>query len=272
MASSFLGYIGGDEAISALCEAITKPSLEDGMRKYIAYDLRRHADPRIGPALHTALRLTEEGREPFVVIAKELAWRRYQPATADILAAFGRNKDLYQRCELAEALAALRCEAATPGVRKLAEELRAQPMRDPGPSCTTQALDLPERAQLSLLRFTADWGTPGGPLRYLLVGPESTQLRRPMKLRIYMENIGDESVVIDRHCREHLRIDGLPPPPGPAIRGIIGIIPHVGPGDVFSTTYDLSADITAPGPHTVQYEAGTGKSAVIRFTVWAPES
>ena len=264
---SALGYFGDRETIGLLCELVADPKIPDYERKYAVLSLRGHADKRIAPALHTALRQFRY-QEAFDHTVQELSRRRYKPAGPDLLTFFRRVPDTdkyaeYRRRDLATALAAVGYQEAAPDLRRWVGKLRKAPPEDRA---------ILKATELALLRLTADWWSPGGPTRLLLVPPAPATLGQKMPLTIHVEHIGDEPFEFFEDgvdSAEGIRLDGKPLKAEEKIkvRAAIGMVRYFYPGEVRTQTYDLSPHVTTAGKHTVQLVAGEARSRPVRFTV-----
>jgi len=81
---SVLGDMGDPESIEALCDQLRRIPT-----KYIAYALAGRAHPKLGPALHEALRGATND-EDIAAIALEIGYQNYQPAGPDLITALNR--------------------------------------------------------------------------------------------------------------------------------------------------------------------------------------
>jgi hypothetical protein len=250
---SVLGYLGGEEAVGALCEVAADPRAPDALRGEAATALRLHDDRRIGPALKKAVAITRND-EALARMARALTRLRYEPASAELRAAFKRMTSDYYRAEVTQALAALRCQAAVPELREWLARLRAD-----RPNSTTA-----EWAEVSLLRLTADWGTPGDGVGLLVIPPAPATLGRPLVLTVHVENVGKKDLTAWRVLGNGLMLDGKPVPAEPDLGGLVS---HFGPGEIHTLRYDLATDVKSAGEHTVQYTRGKARSRPVRFTV-----
>ncbi len=250
---SVLGYMGGEDAIGVLCDLVADARLEGQRRGYAASALAGHTDKRIGPALHTAVKQLRD-EDALGRVVRVLACVRYAPAGPDLLAAFKRMKNGHYQAEVAQALAALRYRQAVPEIRGFVEGFRS---RGQEPPC---------EAEIALLRLTADWGKPGRQYRLHVVAPAEAVVGRPMRLTIYVENVGDEPLWRWNSAEYGLVIDGKAPK-REMKDGFGGIMSQFDPGEVHTITCDVSDRITAPGKHTVLYAPGEARSNVVTITV-----
>ncbi len=245
--TSLLGLLGGEEAIGLLCDIATDLQVPAPHRHYAVMDLDQYQDRRIGPCVHTALKQMPDG-ESLACVAKVLAHRRYKPAEADLLDRFKLLPNTsYAKGSLAQTLAAFRCQAAIPELRRVLREL---------PRKQKESDDPPGGFDLALLRLTGDWGEASEDARLFVVPPKRSRLGEKMELTVYLEASGVKPIRIGPLPRERgLLVDGKSVFKDEEIGIIMGPIWSLSPGDVWSFTCDLTPYVKAPGVHKVQYDS-----------------
>jgi hypothetical protein len=259
-----LGFIGGDDAITALCEILADSRMSDEKRGAAALMLWRCSDKRIGPALHLAVKQLRR-EDAISRVARSPALLRYQPAAPDLLAAFKRMRDDYYKLDVAHALAALRCKEAIPEIRGFLGELIKK-------GDDFLAPEYSKNAELVLLRLTGAWGTPSEEIRTLIVPPKEFTLGRKIEFTILVENIG-AAALKSWSDPDGILLDGKPPAEFKKMPGA-GVASKIYPGEIFQISCDLSPYLKKSGVHTVQYVRGKAGSKVVTITVhdWLPSS
>ncbi len=244
--TSELGLFGGEEAIGILCEVVADPGIGDGERGYAASALEGHVDPRIGPALHTALKQVTHPNAVSRTV-RALIHVQYQPAAPDLLAALEREPVEYNHGDLAESLATLDYKKAVPVLRRIVEKVRREPDR--------YAL-IGEQLEASLLRLTVERPKPPGDSRHLILPPPPAVVGQQIVLKILLENTGSRPflVCVVTDPKDGLLMNGRPlrerkPEPG----FICGMAWDMPPGRVYLTTCDISDAISRPGAYTFRY-------------------
>jgi hypothetical protein len=257
---SVLGLLGGEDAIGVLCEVMTDAKQDDMRRKYAAMALDGHADGRIGPALHKAIKELNNS-EAVGGVARVLMHQRYSVAAPDVLDAMKRIDSDYYKIEVAHCLAGMRYAEAIPEVRRLSNDLRRR--GEVGPTVAHADIDL------ALQRFTGDWGKAGKAMRVRLSAPADVIAGETVLLRIDIENVGPDSFR-SWNMPSGLVINGREWDAGHYIGG--GISYSIRPGDVHSMSWDLAADLKEPGKYTLKYALSDGCSNEITIHVRAREN
>jgi hypothetical protein len=239
-----LGQMGDPESVGALADQLRRyPS------KYLAYALAHHRHPKVGPALHEALRKARDP-EDTAAIAREIGLQHYHPAGPDLLAAYERTTNLYYAADVAHALAALRYREAIPAIQgacaKLGPDSRAS-FRDGG-------------MHIALLRFTGDWGIPDRAARVHIAGPARVRAREPILLHVYVEVMGEEPMWTWHHVEFDLQVNGKKLVERQDLFMGGGLSVQYRPGQVMSLSCDLSSYLRRPGSYRVQY--GDGKKPI----------
>jgi hypothetical protein len=240
-----LGDMEDTESTEALCDQLRRiPS------KFLAYALAGKSHPKLGPALHKALRRAT-GNEDIAAIALEIGYQKYHPAGPDLVAAFQRITNLYYAGDVANALAALRYREAIPLIDKAVAQLLPNEngsFRDGG-------------LRVALLRLTGDWGIPSENARMHIVGPRQARVGEAIRLSIYVENIGKEPIRTWHHIEFGLRVNGKPLIERED-RFILGggLSAEYRPASVMVLSYDLGPRINKPGSYQVRY--GNGENAL----------
>ncbi len=243
--------MGGDDAIGVLCEVLSDPKEEDGVKGTAAEALERHTDKRIGPALYKAMKQMQPGREAFGYVVKGLGQHHYEAAIPDLLGLL-RDPQADVRWPASQALAMLHCKDAIPDLRKIVEQHPGEKNKPP------------ERDgyEMALLRLQGDWGQPGEDSRYMIWAPQEVTLGQPLEVTVYKENLAREPVEwsdLDMQ-RDDLMVNGKPliepDPSGFRVFGGCFRSWSAYPGDISSHILDLTQDLTKPGRYKIRYGLG----------------
>jgi HEAT repeat protein len=257
-----LGQMGGDDAIEVLCSVVADARVEDPQRYRAVRALEGHRDPRIGPALHTALKQLRYSSALNCVVGA-LVHHRYEAVVPDLLKRLqdGNEKNIGKN-RLASALAAFHCREAIPAVRRLVDDLHAR-------KGTSQYAI--REAELALLRLTGDWGRHGNDLRFMVLPPARAVVGQKMVVTVLVENIGTERLKTDWYWADGLVIDGKPLYDRPRSAVFVGAERLCDPGEVEESSKDISLWIKKPGTYTLQWVGREVWSSKVTLTVLPDE-
>jgi hypothetical protein len=243
---SVLGDMGDPESIGVLCDRLRQvPS------RYVVYSLAGKSHPKLGPALHAAIR-NSTNDEDIAAIASAIGYQKYLRAAPDVAAAFERIKNPYYAGDVAHALAALNYREAIPLIEKAVAKLPANAndgFRNGG-------------LRVALQRFNGDWGIPSESVRIQITGAEQVRAGEKAPLSIYVENIGEEPIWTWHGVEYGLQMNGKPLiEKKEGIFFFHGLSSQTPPGGVMTLSYDLGPHLLQAGEYKIQY--GDGKKALL---------